>query len=45
MFSGKYPLIGGLRLVSMMAKARYVSEAENKYVLPKINQVNSYQPV
>lgn len=32
MFSGKYRLIGRLRLVSMMAKARYVSEAENKQV-------------
>ena len=39
MFSGKYRLIGGLQLVSMMAKARYVSEAENKQVLPKINQL------
>lgn len=32
MFSGKYRPIGRLRLVSMMAKARYVSEAENKQV-------------
>lgn len=39
MFSGKYRLIGRLRLVSMMAKARYVSEAENKQVLPKLNQL------
>ena len=39
MFSGKYHLIGRLRLVSMMAKARCVSEAENKQVLPKINQL------
>ena len=39
MFSGKYRLIGRIRLVSMMAIAWYVSEADFKPVLREINQL------